>query len=104
MKDAVMTKEQLLIKINQLEAKVSGLEKAELKSQIWLEASPLCTTILDLDFNLQYMSSAGINQLKIDRQSVTGCNGYVHGSKTFIHVVLYTTLKINLMRVDDILQ
>ncbi|WP_195715237.1 PAS domain S-box protein [Ancylomarina sp. 16SWW S1-10-2] len=61
-----MTKEQLLIKINQLEAKVSGLEKAELKSQIWLEASPLCTTILDLDFNLQYMSSAGINQLKID--------------------------------------
>ena len=31
----------------------------------WLENSPVCTKILDLDFNLQYMSSSGIEDLKI---------------------------------------
>ncbi len=30
-----------------------------------LEASPICTKIVDLDFNLQYMSSAGVNDLNI---------------------------------------
>jgi len=31
-----------------------------------LDDSPLCTKILDLDFNLQYMSTAGIKSLQID--------------------------------------
>jgi PAS domain S-box-containing protein len=42
------------------------LRKNETKSQSWLEKSPVCTKIVDLDFNLQYMSSAGIKALKID--------------------------------------
>jgi PAS domain S-box-containing protein len=60
------TKEQLSKEINQLKTKVSELEKFELKSRIWLENSPVCTKIVDLDFNLQYMSSSGVRELKID--------------------------------------
>lgn len=37
------------------------------RSYAWLENSPVCTKILDADFNLQYMSSAGIKALKINR-------------------------------------
>lgn len=40
--------------------------ESELKSRAWLENSPVCTKIVDLDFNLQYMSSSGIMDLKID--------------------------------------
>lgn len=65
-KNQSKTKKELQIEINQLEAKISELEKSELKSSIWLEHSPVCTKILDLDFNLQYMSSAGVKGLKID--------------------------------------
>ena len=32
----------------------------------WLENSPACTKIVDLDFNLQYMSNAGVKYLHID--------------------------------------
>jgi PAS domain S-box-containing protein len=78
--DNSKTKEQLLIEINQLKEKVDHLEKskvdfqrmeeqykkADLKSSLWLDSSPVCTKILDLDFNLQYMSSAGIKALKIE--------------------------------------
>jgi len=42
------------------------LTQPEKRSLAWLEQSPVCTKILDLDFNLQYMSSAGITSLKID--------------------------------------
>ncbi len=31
----------------------------------WIENSPICTKIVDLDFNLQFMSSAGVKSLKI---------------------------------------
>lgn len=31
----------------------------------WLENSPVCTKIIDADFNLQYMSKAGVQALKI---------------------------------------
>ena len=58
--------EQLLLKIEQLEAQVSELQKSKRESQNWLENSPVCTKIIDLDFNLQYMSRAGIDALKID--------------------------------------
>ena len=42
------------------------LRNSEKRSRTWLEYSPVCTKIVDLDFNLQYMSSAGIIGLKIE--------------------------------------
>lgn len=45
------------------EQKLKALEQ---QSHTWLENSPACTKIVDLDFNLQFMSSAGIKGLKID--------------------------------------
>jgi len=42
------------------------LNDYEKKSRAWLEHSPICTKIVDLDFNLQYMSSAGIKDLQIE--------------------------------------
>jgi len=36
------------------------------KRRDWLENSPVCTKIVDLDFNLQYMSASGVKELKID--------------------------------------
>jgi len=54
-------------KINrQLEAQVADRTR-ELKA--WLEHSPVCTKVVDLDFNLQYMSSAGIQVFEIDNIS-----------------------------------
>ena len=42
------------------------LKDSEKKSRVWLECSPVCTKIVDLDFNLLYMSAAGVKALKID--------------------------------------
>ena len=42
------------------------LAKLERKSNVWLENSPVCTKILDIDFNLQYMSQTGIRELQIE--------------------------------------
>ena len=52
--------------ISEKKAAEEALEENEKKSRAWLEHSPVCTKIVDLDFNLQYMSSSGINQLNID--------------------------------------
>lgn len=38
----------------------------EKKSLAWLENSPVCTKVLDTDFNLTYMSTSGIRGLGID--------------------------------------
>ena len=38
---------------------------SEKNSYAWIEHSPICTKIIDLDFNLQYMSSAGAGALAI---------------------------------------
>jgi len=43
-----------------------ALAESEKKIRTWLENSPVCTKILDLDFNLQYMSTAGVAGLKVD--------------------------------------
>ena len=43
-----------------------SLDYSEKKMRAWLENSPVCTKIVDLDFNLQYMSSAGIKSLHIN--------------------------------------
>ncbi len=42
------------------------LKESESLRRAWLEHSPDCTKILDLDFNLQYMSGAGVRGLRID--------------------------------------
>ena len=43
-----------------------ALHEGEKMSRAWLDNSPVCTKIVDLDFNLQYMSSAGVKDLHID--------------------------------------
>ena len=53
----------VIIKDVTAEKEVIELQK---KNRAWLENSPICTKILDLDFNLQYMSASGIRDLQID--------------------------------------
>ena len=36
------------------------------QSRVWLDNSPVCTKVVDLDFNLRYMSAAGIKALKVN--------------------------------------
>jgi PAS domain S-box-containing protein len=42
------------------------LKESDKKSRAWLENSSVCTKVMDLDFNLKYMSSAGIKALGVD--------------------------------------
>ncbi len=42
------------------------LAASEKRARAWLANSPVCTKILDLDFNLQYMSEAGVRALNLD--------------------------------------
>ena len=77
---SMKTREQLLVEVTELQARIAGLEKinsqhsqskellweSERKSRAWLEFSPVCTKIVDLDFNLQYMSNVGISGLQIE--------------------------------------
>jgi PAS domain S-box-containing protein len=42
------------------------LRESEKQSRAWLECSPICTKIVDLDLNLQYISSSGVIALKIE--------------------------------------
>ncbi len=72
------TYEELEQRVKELEKKESEskqtevrLEASEKRSRAWLEHSPICTKIVDLDFNLRYMSSAGIKKLKIN--DITEC-------------------------------
>jgi len=60
-------------------------EKDELEKQVekrtrelnaWLEHSPICTKIVDLNLNLQYMSAAGVIGLNIDNISPFYGNPY----------------------------
>ena len=46
-----------------VELEIADIEK---RSRVWLEHSPVCTKIVDLDFNLRFMSQAGIQGLGID--------------------------------------
>lgn len=41
------------------------LKDAHQKSEVWIENSPICTKIVDCDFNLQFMSKAGYEALQI---------------------------------------
>ncbi len=77
------TKAQLIEEIHQLReelaaahcnncqaitAKMTTNHSPELETQtsVWIENSPVCTKIVDLEFNLQYMSSSGVKDLNID--------------------------------------
>jgi len=74
------SKADLLDEIRRLQERIGELESmsseyqhaeellrySERRSRAWLEHSPVCTKIVDLDFNLQYMSAAGIKGLQID--------------------------------------
>ena len=60
------TYEELLQRIEVLERAESELVCLEKRSRAWLDNSPVCTKILDLNFKLQYMSCAGAKILKVD--------------------------------------
>lgn len=76
---APQSKQDLLKEIARLKQRVSELEgltgdlrqtqelleESERRFGVWLENSPVCTKVLDLDFRLQYMSRAGIDGLKV---------------------------------------
>lgn len=47
-----------IIDITESERTKSQLRESERQSRAWLEHSPVCTKIVDLDFNLQYETSA----------------------------------------------
>lgn len=77
MEDSEKTKEQLISDLAKLRQQVvdlktkhqkaeAGFKITESQFRTWLEHSPVCTKIVDLDFNLQYMSDAGVKGLKID--------------------------------------
>ncbi len=73
------SREQLLEELQLLRDQVEALENQNLErrpvgtlrsdseedSRAWLEHSPVYTKMVDLDFNLQYMSTAGIIGLGI---------------------------------------
>jgi PAS domain S-box-containing protein len=44
----------------------SKLNKNQKEFQTWIQNTPVCTKKIDLDFNLQFMSEAGIRELKVD--------------------------------------
>jgi PAS domain S-box-containing protein len=58
--------QQLLAGEQQLRAANQQLKENEKRNRAWLENSPVCTKIVDLDFNLQYMSASGVNGLGIE--------------------------------------
>ncbi len=75
------TYEELENRFKALESKLEEFENNQHKSemtehtqcesllsdpQIWIENSPVCTKILDPDFNLQYMSNSGVKDLNIE--------------------------------------
>jgi len=64
------TYEELKQRVLELESKESlhklKLNANETKEHTWLEHSPVCTKVVDLDFNLQYMNIAGYKTLQIE--------------------------------------
>ena len=71
--DGPLSYEALINKVNELEQfKTTYMQaererkKVEDKSRAWLDNSPVCTKMVDLELNLQYMSAAGIKGLQID--------------------------------------
>ena len=63
LKKRIKTLEQ---EIRRLNLKLSHLNTTQSTEITWLESSPICNKIVDLNYNLQYMSTAGIDSLKIE--------------------------------------
>jgi len=57
---------------NQLDESEKEIRKIEKRNQALLDNSPVCHKIVDLDFNLQFMSSAGLDALKVNESQVYG--------------------------------
>ena len=66
MEDSKKPKDKIQEELHELRQRVAELESSEKSSRARLESSPVCTKIVGLDFNLRYMSSAGIRDLNID--------------------------------------
>ena len=52
------------------------LRESDRQSRAWLEHSPVCTKVLDLDFNLKYMSTAGVCALQLEDAEHYYCKPY----------------------------
>ncbi len=68
------------------------------RSHAWLENSPVCTKIVDLDFNLQYMSPSGVEDLQIDDITVYYGQPY---PLSFYTDSFKASMRSNLARVKD---
>ncbi len=84
MENEAKTRSQLIAELESLQRRIKELEQSDshlpmlgisdIRSCTLLEGSPVCNKIVDLQSRLQYMSSAGINRLKItDIESFYGC-------------------------------
>jgi PAS domain S-box-containing protein len=67
----VQAKQQVLMDLLQVEhSEKEKLETivadTEKRSRLWLEHSPVCSKIVDLDYNLRFMSQAGVSGLDVD--------------------------------------
>lgn len=62
--------------LDDLRAENRSLREADRKSRAWLEYSPVCTKVLDLEFNLKYMSHAGVSALKLEDAERYYCKPY----------------------------
>jgi len=58
--------QQLRATNQQLISKTKKLKESENKFLTWISNSPVCTKVVDLDFNLQFMSESGVKELGID--------------------------------------
>jgi len=52
--------------ISDFRTQVELLVDSKRNARTWLDCSPVCTKIVDLDFNLQYMSKSGVDALCIE--------------------------------------
>ncbi|PCI55537.1 MAG: hypothetical protein COB36_07925 [Alphaproteobacteria bacterium] len=58
-----ISKKALIAENKRLTQKIIEIEK---QNQVVLDNSPVCTKIIDLDYNLQFMSASGVKALDID--------------------------------------
>jgi len=54
------------VSFSKFRTKEHQLKFSKEQSRIWIDHSPACTKIVDLDFNLQFMSYSGVEALAID--------------------------------------
>lgn len=87
----IETQHQLLTKIEELERKIESLEKSGLKTLFPLEDSRVCIKILDLNFNLQYMSGFELKTIK----SKNASDFYEKPYPFYFYPDIFKTLMLN---------